>query len=133
MPGKEVGESQGKEKPHRPSYLEARRYPDPQEAAQAYLKSQEAIRTDKGRANLSVYRLMVGPQLESHVVVLGDTPNTRLFEELQRFLGTGETVEIEEDVLEHLMERRAQAERIGPWVEGHYLPGKLVRLPRRRR
>lgn len=133
MPSKEAGESQGKEKPHRPSYLEARRYEDPQQAALAYLRSQEAVRRDSGRANLSVYRLMVGPELQSHVVVLGDTPNTKLFEELERFLRTGESVELEEDVLEHLMERRALAEQTGPWVEGHYRPGDPVRLPKRRR
>jgi hypothetical protein len=79
MPSKEAGES-GKEKPHRPSYLDARRYQDPQQAALAYLKSQEAIWRDRGRANLSVYRLMIGPELQMHVVVLGDTPNTKLFE-----------------------------------------------------
>jgi hypothetical protein len=31
MPSKEAEEPQGKEKPHRPSYLEARRYQDPQQ------------------------------------------------------------------------------------------------------
>ena len=87
MPNKEAGKS-GKEKPHRPSYLDARRYQDPQQAALAYLKSQEAIRWDRGRAALSVCLLMVGPDFESHVVILGDTPNTKFLEELQRLPGT---------------------------------------------
>ena len=69
----------------------------------AYLGSQEAIWRDRGRANLSVYRLMVGPELDTHVVVLGDTPSTKLFGELQRFLGKGESIELEEYVLEHLL------------------------------
>jgi hypothetical protein len=129
----EKSEGHGKEKPRRPSYLEARRYQDPDEAARVYLQSQEAVRRDSGRADLSVYRLMVGPQLEPHVVVLGDTPNARLFDQLQRFLQTGETVALEEDVLEHLMERRTQAQHLSPWVEGHYRPGQPVHLPKRRR
>jgi len=76
---------------------------------------------------------LLGPALEAHVVVLGDTPKKRLLEELQRSLGTGDHVELDPDVLEHLMERRRLAEQTGPWVEGHYRPGNTVRLPRRRR
>jgi hypothetical protein len=92
-----------------------------------YLKSQEAIRRDRGHANLSVYRLMVGPQLETHVVVLGDTPNTKLFEELQRFLATGESVELREDVLVHLMGRRAAS------APGRRAVRRCAALPRRTR
>src|SRR5258706_12627784 len=133
---KEAGESQGgqgKEKLRRPAYLDARRYSSFDEAGRAYVESQEIIRRDRSNADLSVYRVLLGPDLESHVVVLGDTPKKRLLEELQRSLGTGDHVELDPDVLEHLMERRRLAEQTGPWVEGHYKPGIQVRLPRRRR
>src|SRR5258706_2400973 len=133
---KEAGESQGgqgKEKLRRPSYLDARRYPSFDEAGRAYVESQEIIRRDRNNADLSVYRVLLGPALESHVVVLGDTPKKKLLEELQRALGAGEPVELDPDVLEHLMERRRVAEQTGPWVEAHYRPGSTVRLPRRRR
>jgi hypothetical protein len=137
MPGnKEAGESQGgqgKERVRRPSYLDARRYPSFEEAGEAYIESQETLRRDRSNADLSVYRVLVGPTLDAHVVVLGDTPKKKLLEELQRSLGTGEHVELDPDVLEHLMERRRIAEQTGPWVEAHYRPGNPVRLPRRRR
>jgi hypothetical protein len=123
----------GRERLRRPSYLDSRRYPSPEEAGRAYFETQEAVRRDSGRADLSVYRLMIGPLFESHVVVLGDTPNKKLLEELQTTLGTGNHVELDEETLAHLMERRVQAEKIGPWVEGHYRPGSPVRFPRRRR
>ena len=91
MPGnREQGGSGQSEKRHRrPSYLEARQYPSADEAARAYFESQETIRRDRGRADLSVYRLMIGPSFDSHVVVLGDTPNKDLFDELERTLSTG--------------------------------------------
>src|SRR5215831_17229203 len=102
MPRKEAGEV-GKEKPHRPSYLDARRYSSPEEAGRAYFESQEAVRRDRSRADLSVYRLQIALLLESYVVVLGDTPRKQLLEELERSLDTGEPVDLEQDVLEHLM------------------------------
>lgn len=138
MPGnKEGGQSgesgQGKERVRRPSYLDARRYPSFDEAGRVYWESQEILRRDRSNADLSVYRVLLGPALDSHVVVLGDTPRKKLLEELQRALGAGEQVELDPDVLAHLMERRRVAEQAGPWVEAHYLPGKSIRLPRRRR
>jgi hypothetical protein len=133
MPYKEAGQSQGKEKLRRPSFLDARRYPSFDEAGRVYVESQEIIRRDRSNADLSVYRVLLGPALEAHVVVLGDTPKKKLLEELQRSLGIGEHVDLDPDVLEHLMERRRMAEQTGPWVESHYRPGNPVRLPRRGR
>ena len=131
--GGESGESrQGNEQPRRPSYLDARRYPFAEEAGRAYFEGQEAMRNDS-KANLSVYRVQIGPLLESHVVVLGDTPRRQLLERLDHAFASGKHVELTPDVLQHLMERRRHAEQAGPWVEGHYRPGNPVRLPRRRR
>jgi hypothetical protein len=94
MPRKEGGQpgegGQSKERVRRPSYLDARRYLDANDAAQAYFESQEAIRRDARNANLSVYRLLLGPLFDSHVVVLGDTPNKRLVEELENNLSKRE-------------------------------------------
>jgi len=133
---KETGESQGqgKEKLRRPSYLDTRRYPTLEEAGRSYHESQESIRRDRtSTTDLSVYRVLVGPSLDAHIVVLGDTPKKELLEKLERALGAGERVELADDVLEDLLERREAAKRTGPWVESHLRFVKPVRMPRRRR
>jgi hypothetical protein len=132
----EKGEQQpsgpGHESGVRPAYLEARRYANAEEAARAYAESQDRMRRDRNATNLSVYRLLVGPDLDSHVVILGDTPHERLRAELQTALSTGEPVELAIDVLEHLLQRRTAAKSMGSRVERHYRPGSQVRLPHRR-
>jgi hypothetical protein len=69
--GGESGErGQAKEQPHqRLSYLDARRYLSAEAAGKAYLESQEAIRRDAQKAELSVYRVLLGPLFQSHEVV----------------------------------------------------------------
>ncbi len=131
--GEQRTPGQGNERIRRPSYLDARKYPSAEQAARAYHESQEHIRRDRSAADLSVYRLMVGPSLESHVVILGDTPNKRLREQLLVALGSGEPVDLDYEVLDHLMQRRQVAQGMGPWVEGHYRPGSTVHLPKRRK
>ena len=104
--GEQQPPGQGNERVRRPSYLDARRYPSAEEAARAYHESQESIRRDRHAADLSVYRLMIGPTLESHVVILGDTPNKRLRAQLLAALSSGEPVDLDYEVLDHLMQRR---------------------------
>jgi hypothetical protein len=132
--GWESGErGQAKEQPHqRPSYLDARRYPSAEAAGKAYLESQEAIRRGARKADLSVYRVLLGPLVQPHVIVLGDTPHQQLLAALQRALGADEHVDLAAEMLEQLTGRRAEAEKLGRWVEGHYTPGIPMRLPKRR-
>jgi hypothetical protein len=87
----EEGKDQGERKIRRPAFLDARRYPSFDEAGVAYFQSQEPIRRDRINTDLSVYRMLVGPSLDAHVVVLGNTPKKKLLEELQRALATGDT------------------------------------------
>ncbi len=39
--------------------------------------------------------------------------------------------QLPEDILTMLDERRKQAQQIGPWVEGHYRPGKRVEVKKK--
>ena len=55
-----------------------------------------------------------------------DPPPTALHDALRRILATGEPATIPEDVLKLLNARRAEATEAGPWVEGHYRPGKRL-------
>ena len=40
------------------------------------------------------------------------------------FTADGKNAELPQHIIQTLSERRAQAQRIGPWVEGHYRPGR---------
>jgi hypothetical protein len=92
---------QDKERLNRPSYLEARKYPSAEQAARAYTESQDRLRKDKTDSNLSIYRVMVGPTMDSHVEILGDPPNERLQAQLATALGAGEPVDLPYEVLQH--------------------------------
>ncbi len=59
-----------------------------------------------------------------HVAVLGDRPADDLDRQLRMILTRGEPASLPEAVLAQLQLRRARATTVGPWVEGHYRPGR---------
>jgi hypothetical protein len=122
----------GKDKEQRPAYVDARRFPDEESAARAYREGQQALHKDAGKSDVSIYRFQSGPDFTNHVVVLGDPPPRVLQEKLEIAFGMGERVSIDADILQHLLDRRAQAKQLGPWVERHYRPGQAVWLEKRR-
>jgi hypothetical protein len=69
---KKPGEG-GKEQEHQPSYIDARRYPNQETAARAYMEGQQVLKKEAGKTDVSIFRLQFGPQLISHVVTLGQT------------------------------------------------------------
>jgi hypothetical protein len=97
-------------------YLRAARFPGERPAGRAYTEAQELVFRDPG-CELSVYRL----QLERvwHVAVLGEQPREDLERHLQTILSRGETTSLPEEILRELQRRRAQAIKLGPWVERH--------------
>jgi|SRR5579871_6827615 len=134
MPEREGGPGEGgKDREQRPAYLDARRYSDQETAARAYMEGQQALKKEAGQTDVSIFRLQFGPDLASHVVALGQTPPQALKDKLEIAFGTGERINLPDDVLAHLVARRRLASQTGPWVEGHYRPGKNIRLPKRRR
>src|SRR3712207_3498665 len=85
-----------------PGYHQAVRFPGEEPAGIAHFAAQgaeEAVAADAGHVDLSAYRFLL--DRVSYVVVL-------------------------EDVLKLLNARRAQATEVGPWVKGHYRPGKRL-------
>ncbi len=60
------------------------------------------------------------------MAVLGERPHVRLERKLEKILASGQAVELPEDILEKLWERRELARQINPWVEGHHRPGKRL-------
>lgn len=98
------------------SYAVAARFQDQHDAGRVYQNVQETIFDAK--CDLSVYRL----QLDSvwHVAALGVPPPSDVDREIREQLAKGELTRLPDVVLGALLARRAQATRIGPWVEGHY-------------
>jgi len=81
---------------------------------------QELIRVEP--CDLSVYRIRLGELLEYHVAVLGEPPEKGLQRRIEDVLKDGERVELPQEVLTALIERRKSQQQLGPWVEHHHFP-----------
>jgi len=112
-----------KERETLPEYSQTARYDDEQIAGEAYFQAQEAIYDTEHE--LSAYRL----KLEEiwHVAVLGDSPPEEFQHTVQAILSAGEPASLPPEILTYLNQRRLQARKLGPWVEGHYRPGKPMK------
>jgi len=100
-----------------PPYHRSARFLGEQPAGQTYEQAQEAIYSGPPN-DLSVYRLLLAQVY--HVTVLGQTPSQELEQRLETLLAAGEPVELPQDVLAALAERRRQSIRHGGWIERHY-------------
>ena len=117
--------------PEQTPYYLAARFSNEGQAEREYFRLQSYIQNPRLQLDLSVYRLKPPGESESStVVVLGDHPGEEIDRRLKRALSAGETVTLDEDVLQFLQERRAMGTQLGPWVEGHYRPGKGYDLNR---
>jgi hypothetical protein len=97
-------------------YFKVARFPGERPAGQAYTQAQELIYRAP-ECELSVYRL----QLETvwHVAVVGEQPRRQLQRRLEAILSSGKPASLPEEILRELERRRAQATKLGPWVERH--------------
>jgi hypothetical protein len=98
-------------------YYQAARFPNKKAAGTVYTKVQDLIYQDV-TCDLSAYRVKLGHFW--HVVAIGEKPADRLHVQIEAQLTNGELVSLGEDALLYLLDRRAQAIQLGPWVEGHY-------------
>ncbi len=97
-------------------------YATSEAALDAYGKAQTTIFQTAN--DLSAYRLR---HLDAfHVVVLGEKPPKEVGEILSTALSGGMVATLPEDIRSYLFQRRNEAKKIGPWVEGHYRPGKDI-------
>ena len=114
-----------------PAYAQVARFRSEDTAGIAFQQLRQRI-FEREDADLSVFRFQFRPAetpaapLVSHVAVLGQTPTNDLAEQLQQLLAAGERVELPEDVLRSLAQRRRQMSRHGHWSEGHYRPGRRI-------
>src|SRR3954464_11602303 len=102
-----------------PSFLQVARFSGDRPAGRAYDQLQNAIfRTPD--CELSVFRMLL--QRDWHVAVLGDPPAETLARRIRQVLSRGTPASLPEEILDELQRRRAEATRIGPWVERHQRP-----------
>lgn len=118
MPSPERGPGGSQPEQEPPHYLRVARFRGEQPAGRAYLAAQEAI--FEAQCDLSVYRLLLDRAW--HVVILGDPPQKELEQKLQTLLYSGEPASLPAEIVKLLQQRRAEATRLAPWVEGHLRP-----------
>ncbi len=101
-------------------YCIAARYRSEQLAGRVYARAQSTLFAAEG-CDLSAFNL----QLDRiwHVAVLGEQPAPALDRRLRLILSTGTPTQLPDEVMHILLARRAEAIRLGPWVEGHHKPG----------
>jgi hypothetical protein len=104
-----------------PLYYRAARFRSHEAAGAAYQRAQATLYAHL-ECDLSTYRFILDGV--SHVAVIGDPPPRQLERQLKAILSAGQATTLPLDVLARLAQRRGQATQIGPWVEGHYDPGK---------
>ncbi len=109
--------------PELPAYYQAAHFPDEASAGEAFTRAQ-ALLFERDEVELSAYRFLL--TAASHALVLGDPPPTVVHDGLRTIFAAGEPAQLPEDVLKRFNARRQEATRIGPWVEGHYQPGKRL-------
>lgn len=108
-------------------YVHAARFRREGAATRAYQQAQTIIARED--VDLSVFRFLVDNA--THVAVIGEQPPPATHIQIERTLAYGEYIDLAGDVLDLLHDRRRLAQQIGPWVEGHYQPGRRFRLPER--
>jgi hypothetical protein len=101
-------------------YSLAAAFGDSRRAGRAYNRAQDLLFATED-CELSVYRFSVGPTW--YVAIVGDPPTVALEQQLRRVLTYGRLTPLPPEFIEALMQRRAEATKLGPWVEGHYGQG----------
>jgi hypothetical protein len=107
-----------------PRYHQAARFEGEDLAEATYFAAQHVVFAHAGVVDLSAYRFQLNRV--DHVVIVGEPPPADLHDELRSVLSVGEPAVVPEDVLRLLNGRRTAATKAGPWVEGHYRPGKRI-------
>ena len=58
--------------------------------------------------------------------MVGKEPPPGFDERIKALLATVEPVTLPEEVVATLTARRSQAQKLGPWVQGHHRPGQAL-------
>ena len=108
-----------RESDHQPVYHQAALFSGEQPAGRAYNQLQDAIFRSP-ECDLSVYRLLL--RRDWLVTVIGIPPAETLDWRIRQILSRGVPMMLPEEIVAALQQRRAEATRLGPWVERHQRP-----------
>jgi len=101
-------------------YCQAARFASKKAAGEAYLPIQALIFDERNNCDLSAYRIKLNEGW--HVIVLGEQPADAINQRIELLLTKGVLVNlraIRPDAFLFLLNRRAEANKIAPWVELH--------------
>jgi hypothetical protein len=107
------------ERDSQPFYLRVARFNGERPAGRAYDQLQDAIFRSPA-CDLSVFRFVLDRHW--HVSVLGDPPAEMLERRIRQVLARGVPASLPEEILQELQRRRAEATKLGPWIERHQRP-----------
>jgi hypothetical protein len=102
-----------------PPYLRTARFPTEPQSNRAYTRAQRAL-YQAPTSDVSVFRLRLNS--DWHLAALGASPPPNLADQFDAIFAAGEPATLPPEVVAMLMQRRAQATRIAPWVERHVRP-----------
>jgi len=102
-----------------PPYLRAARFATEPHSRRAYDQAQHALYATP-ESDVSLYRFHLNRVW--HLAALGELPPQELADQLDTLFATGEPAELPTEVVTMLVARRAQATRLGRWVERHQRP-----------
>lgn len=102
------------------TYYLAAAFLDERRAGRAYNRAAELLFATEGN-DLSAYRFYVGPTW--YVAIVGEPPTDALEQQLRRVLAYGRPTPLPPEFIDALAQRRAEATKLGPWVEAHYGQG----------
>lgn len=102
-----------------PEYRHAVRFPDEPSSNTAYEQTRDIIRDTP--ADLSLYRTLLLPSEDWHVLVLGSIPEEPVQERIYKALEGGEAVELPREVWTLFNQRRLEQIGKGPWAERRYV------------
>lgn len=117
------------ESPQDPSYRRAARFDGnfaAADALRAYQRTRRDLHRSRAETDLSVFRLQIGEHIGNvaylgwYVALIGRPPDEALEARLERNLAGGTPVELAEDVVGMLRERRERTANLAPWVERRY-------------
>ena len=107
-----------------PPYQRAARFSGERPAGEAYFAVQRVIYDAPQPVDVSSFRLRLNNLW--HVAALGVMPPATVLHAIESILSAGEPAELPAEVWQALHRRRAQATRLGPWIEAHHRPGRRL-------
>ena len=101
-----------------PDYRHAVRFPDEPTSNTAYEQTRDVMKEEA--CDISLYRTVLLPSQDWHLLVLGSIPEEPVQERIYKALEGGEAVELPKEVWQAFNQRRLEQTGKGTWTERRY-------------